>query len=116
MGRGVGVAEFREETRQVLARVREALPESGCLLTGIIEHEMSGRSRIRPHHVQAIVDAQRAAAHEAGCAFFDTYAAMGNRQQRIMVIPSEELVIVRLGWTAGGYPTGERFARIVDAL
>jgi lysophospholipase L1-like esterase len=77
VGRGVRVEEFREETRQVLSRVRGALPEAGCLLTGIIEHEMSGRSRIRPRHVQAVVDAQREAAHDAGCAFFDTYAAMG---------------------------------------
>jgi lysophospholipase L1-like esterase len=77
VGRGVGIEEFREETRRVLSRVRGALPEAGCLLTGIIEHEMSGRSRIRPRHVRAVVDAQREAAEEAGCAFFDTYAAMG---------------------------------------
>ncbi len=77
VGRAGSSAEFQEETRRVLARVRSALPESGCLLTGIIEHEMSGRSHIRPEEVQAAVDAQRAAAHEAGCAFFDTYAAMG---------------------------------------
>lgn len=77
VGRGVGIEEFQEETREVLSRVRAALPEAGCLLTGIIEHEMSGRSRIWPRHVQAVVDAQRAAAHEAGCAFFDVYSAMG---------------------------------------
>jgi lysophospholipase L1-like esterase len=77
VGRGVRISEFQEETRQVLARFRSASPDAGCLLTGIIEHEMSGRSRIRPEHVQAVVDAQRAAAHEAGCAFFDVYAAMG---------------------------------------
>jgi len=77
VGRDVGIAAYREETRTVLARVRSALPDAGCLLTGIIEHEMSGRTRIRPPQVQAVVDSQRAAALEAGCAFFDVYGAMG---------------------------------------
>ena len=46
----------------------------------------------------------------------DAYAAQGNRQQSLMVIPSEDLVIVRLGWTSGRYPANERFAEIVEAL
>lgn len=46
----------------------------------------------------------------------DAYAAQGNRQQSMMVIPSEDLVIVRLGWTSGRYPANERFAEIVEAL
>ncbi len=46
----------------------------------------------------------------------DAYAAQGNRQQSLMVIPSENLVIVRLGWTSGEYPANERFAQIVEAL
>ena len=46
----------------------------------------------------------------------DSFAAMGNRQQLVMVIPSEDVVIVRLGWTAGRYPDDENFRRILDAL
>lgn len=45
----------------------------------------------------------------------DAYAANGNRQQNLMIIPSEELVIVRLGWTAGRYPVNERFSEILQA-
>ena len=45
----------------------------------------------------------------------ESYAAQGNRQQNMMVIPSADLLIVRLGWTSGDYPLNERFARIVDA-
>jgi len=45
----------------------------------------------------------------------ESYAAQGNRQQNMMIIPSADLVIVRLGWTSGGYPLNERFARIVAA-
>ncbi|OFE12966.1 hypothetical protein PHACT_07295 [Pseudohongiella acticola] len=46
----------------------------------------------------------------------DAYAAQGNRQQSLTVIPSENVVIVRLGWTSGRYPANERFAEIVGAL
>lgn len=46
----------------------------------------------------------------------DTISAQGNRQQYLVVIPSLELVIVRLGWTAETYPINERFAEIVGAL
>lgn len=46
----------------------------------------------------------------------NTFAAMGNRQQRVMVIPSHDLVIVRLGWTAGPYPDDEHYAKIIAAL
>ncbi|MDA0280035.1 MAG: serine hydrolase [Proteobacteria bacterium] len=43
----------------------------------------------------------------------DAYSAQGNRQQYLMVIPSLDLVIVRLGWTAGGYPVNEIFSEII---
>ena len=33
-----------------------------------------------------------------------------------MVIPSLDLVIVRLGWTAGGYPVNEIFSEIISSL
>lgn len=46
----------------------------------------------------------------------DAYAAMGNREQTMMVIPSADTVIVRLGWTSGRYPTNQRFADILQAL
>lgn len=44
----------------------------------------------------------------------DAYAMQGNRKQRVMIIPSKDMVIVRLGWSAKGYPTDENFKRIVD--
>lgn len=46
----------------------------------------------------------------------DAYAAQGNNEQLVMVIPSRDAVIVRLGWTAGRYPDNERFAEILAAL
>jgi CubicO group peptidase (beta-lactamase class C family) len=44
------------------------------------------------------------------------YSAQGNRQQYLMVIPSLDLVIVRLGWTAGSYPVNDRFSEIIENL
>ncbi len=46
----------------------------------------------------------------------DTFAAQGNREQRIMVIPSRDVVIVRLGWTSGSYPDNGRFSELLDNL
>ena len=46
----------------------------------------------------------------------DSFAAQGNRQQWVMIIPSRDVVIVRLGWTAGRYPGNERFAEILQNL
>lgn len=46
----------------------------------------------------------------------DAYSAQGNRQQFVMIIPSTNTVIVRLGWTSGAYPASSRFAQIVQAL
>ena len=46
----------------------------------------------------------------------DVYYANGNRQQLVMVFPSHQAVIVRLGWTSGRYPVAENFARILEAL
>lgn len=46
----------------------------------------------------------------------DTFAAEGDREQRLMVIPSENLVIVRIGWSKAQYPADSNFSEIVSAL
>ena len=46
----------------------------------------------------------------------DTFSAQGNREQYLLVIPSRELVIVRLGWSSGAYPANQRFQEIMLAL
>ncbi|MDP2286102.1 MAG: serine hydrolase [Pseudohongiella sp.] len=46
----------------------------------------------------------------------EAYSAQGNRQQYVMVIPSADTVIVRLGWTSGAYPVSSRFAQLLQAL
>jgi CubicO group peptidase (beta-lactamase class C family) len=46
----------------------------------------------------------------------DAYAAQGNRQQSVTVIPAMDMVVVRLGWTSGRYPINDRIAQILSWL
>ncbi|MCR9259948.1 MAG: beta-lactamase family protein [Pseudomonadaceae bacterium] len=46
----------------------------------------------------------------------DAYAMTGNRQQVVMIIPSLDMVIVRLGWSPGRYPTSSNFAELVAVV
>ena len=43
----------------------------------------------------------------------DAYFMQGNRKQVVMISPSTNTVVVRLGWSAGGYPTGANFAELL---
>ena len=46
----------------------------------------------------------------------DAYAMSGNRHQSVMVVPSRDAVLVRLGWTSGAYPLDDNFAALLAAL
>jgi len=43
----------------------------------------------------------------------DAYFMLGNRKQVVMISPSTNTVVVRLGWSSNGYPTGENFAGLL---
>ena len=45
----------------------------------------------------------------------DAYAFTGNRGQVVMIIPSLDTVMVRLGWSANYYPRNQRFAEWLRA-
>ncbi|MGE0787397.1 MAG: GDSL-type esterase/lipase family protein [Sandaracinaceae bacterium] len=77
VGRGLTEATLGDETHRVLARVRSALPDAGCLVIGINDHARSGNAVIEPAHVGAVEAAQRGAAARAGCAYWSTLSAMG---------------------------------------
>jgi hypothetical protein len=44
----------------------------------------------------------------------DAYAMLGNRQQTVMIVPSQDAVLVRLGWTSGVYPLDENFSSLLQ--
>ena len=43
----------------------------------------------------------------------DAYAMLGNRGQVVMMIPSSNTAIVRLGWSASYYDPSTRFAALL---
>lgn len=46
----------------------------------------------------------------------DAFAMAGNRSQSVMIVPSRDAIIVRLGWSKEAYPDVERFSRLLEAL
>jgi lysophospholipase L1-like esterase len=71
-------AQYEGEYREVLQLVKRAKPDIACLVMAPLDHGVRQGVRIvsKPI-VPMLVAAQRSAAKAEGCAFFDTYAAMG---------------------------------------
>ncbi|MDQ6758258.1 MAG: GDSL-type esterase/lipase family protein [Acidobacteriota bacterium] len=70
---------YRRELRQVIERVKAAVPNSSILVMSPMDRgqrDSSGQIATVPI-LPRIVDMQREAAGETGCAFFNTFEAMG---------------------------------------
>lgn len=46
----------------------------------------------------------------------DSYFMLGNREQKLIISPAHNAVIVRLGWSSAPYPADARFGEILDSL
>jgi lysophospholipase L1-like esterase len=72
------MTDYHRTMKDVLAQGRRALPGSSCLVIGAMDRAAKvGDEIVSMRVIPAIVEEQRQAAAEVGCAFFDTYAAMG---------------------------------------
>jgi len=72
------MAKYREEYTQVLRLFRAADPSMACLVMAPLDHgEREGARIVTRPIVAKLVNAQREVAKAEGCAFFDTYQAMG---------------------------------------
>jgi lysophospholipase L1-like esterase len=71
--------QYPNELRQVIARIREALPNASLLLMGPMDRgTMNGAGEIvTPESLQTLIAVQQRVAAETGCAFFNTFEAMG---------------------------------------
>lgn len=71
-------ARHRDEYIEVLARFRELVPERDCLVISVLTRGdwVDGSLRLHPG-VPPLVEAQRAAAETAGCAFWNAFEAAG---------------------------------------
>lgn len=72
------MAKYREEFAAVIRLFRAAKPAMACLVMAPLDHgEREGNRIISRPIVSKLVNAQREVAVAEGCAFFDTYEAMG---------------------------------------
>lgn len=46
----------------------------------------------------------------------DAFAMSSNRKQSVMMIPSKNLILVRLGWTKGDYPMEQNYSQLLELL
>ena len=72
------MADYHRTMKDVIAQGQRALPESSCLVIGAMDRAAKvGDEIVSMRVIPSIVEEQRTAAAELGCAFFDTYTAMG---------------------------------------
>ncbi|HEX4274303.1 MAG TPA: GDSL-type esterase/lipase family protein [Bryobacteraceae bacterium] len=71
--------QYPDELRKVIARVREALPKASILLMGPMDRGVMDASGeiTTPESLEKLIEVQKAVAAETGCAFFNTFHAMG---------------------------------------
>ena len=71
--------QYPEELRQVIARIREALPHASLLLMGPMDRGTmtGGGDIVTPESIEMLIAVQKRIAAETGCAFFNTFEAMG---------------------------------------
>lgn len=71
--------QYEKDTRAVIRRIKAALPDASILLLGPMDRGMrgpGGETVTRPM-IPKLIAYQRRLAFEEGCAFFDTFTAMG---------------------------------------
>jgi lysophospholipase L1-like esterase len=77
-GYAYSMADYHDTMKAVIAQQRLALPNSSCLVLGAMDRASRKGDEIRSLSIiPLIVDQQRKVAAEVGCAFFDTFRAMG---------------------------------------
>lgn len=69
---------YRKELREVIRRVKTAVPDASVLVMSPMDHGQRGDGETVPI-LPRIVEIQRETAAEMGCAFFNTFEAMGGR-------------------------------------
>jgi lysophospholipase L1-like esterase len=69
---------YEEEYTRVLRKFRAGRPEASCMVMSLIDHGVRSEGSVRTRGiVPRLVASQRKVASEVGCAFFDTFQAMG---------------------------------------
>lgn len=71
--------QYEKDTREVVRRIRASLPNASILFVGPMDRGKrgAGAAIITRPTIPKLIEAQRRLAAELGCAFFDTFTAMG---------------------------------------
>jgi hypothetical protein len=79
-GDAPSMADFHATMRAVLAQNKRSLPASSCLVIGAMDRATKRDDEIvSVRYIPTLVEEQRSVALEMGCAFYDTYRAMGGQ-------------------------------------
>lgn len=79
-GFAYSMEDYHRTMKEVLAQAQRAVPEAGCLVLAAMDRaRKEGKQLITVPIIPHIVQEQEATAREVGCAFFNTYEAMGGR-------------------------------------
>ena len=77
-GEAYPISQYLETAHAVLAQVKAALPNAGCLVIGPLDKALKTSDGYgASNFVPKLANAQRKVAHEVGCAYWDTFSAMG---------------------------------------
>ncbi|MCA9596076.1 MAG: hypothetical protein KC776_22330 [Myxococcales bacterium] len=77
-GFAYSMADYHRTMVAVLEQGKKAVPDAGCLVVGAMDRaEKKGASLSTMPVIPAIVKEQKKASAEVGCAFFNTFEAMG---------------------------------------
>ena len=77
-GLAYSLVDFHSTMKKVLLQQKSAISEASCLVVGAMDRAVrNGDSLTSASFIPLLVKEQRAVAEEVGCAFFDTYQAMG---------------------------------------
>jgi lysophospholipase L1-like esterase len=72
--------DYRRTMREVIEHAKRALPEAGCLVIATMDRAAKqGDQIVSVRVIPSLVAEQKRVAAEVGCAFFDTYTAMGGK-------------------------------------
>lgn len=77
-GYAYSMTEYYQTMRAVIAQQQAAIPNASCLIIGAMDRATRKGDEIRSLSIiPLIVEQQRRVAFDLGCAFFDTFRAMG---------------------------------------
>jgi hypothetical protein len=79
-GYAYSMEDYHETMKAVLLQAKTAVPEAGCLIVGALDRARKvDDGMITVPVIPLIVEEQRKTALEVGCAFWNTFEAMGGR-------------------------------------